>query len=117
MKRKIAFIALVTAAAILPLPAGAGSIYSSIEEKGEDYGDIYSTRGNRDIYTTGDDRNGLYTSKDNGAIYSSEDKREGAFTTKETPPDRSGVDDVQGADLHDGGGMVGSAYNGYMPGD
>lgn len=115
---KYLLIMALSAGFLAAAPAHAGSIYSSIEDEGEDYGDIYSTRGNRDIYTTEDKRNGLYTSKDDGSIYSSEDKREGAYTTGEKTPDPGGVDNVQGSDLKDGGAIgPGDVYNGYMPGD
>lgn len=86
---------VLAASVLLSLAAGPAlaNIYSTIEEKGEDYGDIYGTRGNRDVYTTMDDRQGIYTTQDSGMIYSTEDKREGAFTTAETSPAAS---DVQG---------------------
>lgn len=116
---KYTCMTILVAGCLMSAPtAAAGSIYSTIEEAGEDYGDIYSTRGNRDIYTTEDKRQGLYTTKDNGTIYSTEDKREGQFATEEQPPSESGVDGVQGSDLKDSGGMeADNVYDGYMPGD
>lgn len=95
--------------------SAAAQIYST--EQNEDYGDIYSTRGNRDIYTTADDRQGIYTTRDSGSIYSTVDKREGTYTTKEQPPAPGGTaDDVPGAELKDDGTVgAGSVYDGYMP--
>lgn len=112
MKTWIGFattLAIITTA----FPAQAG-FYST---EGEDYGDIYSTRGNRDMYTTADDRQGLYTTENSGSIYSTSDKREGLYTSEETPrsEDSGGV---TGAELMDSApaSSAGSVYNGYMPG-
>lgn len=107
---------LLAVPVLLSLLAGPAlaNIYSTIEDKGEDYGDIYSTRGNRDIYTTMDDRQGVYTTHDSGTIYSTEDKREGTYTSSETPT-LPVTQDVQGAQLMDSGLPADSVYEGYMP--
>ena len=106
---------LLAAPILLSLMASPASanIYSTIEQKGEDYGDIYSTHGNRDIYTTMEDRQGVYTTTDSGTIYSTEDKREGAYSTGETPP--AVAQNVEGAQLMDNELPADSVYDGYMP--
>lgn len=106
---------LLTASVLLPVMASPAwaNIYSTIEQKGEDYGDIYSTHGNRDIYTTMEDRQGVYTTTDSGMIYSTEDKREGAYTTGETTP--AATENVEGAQLMDSELPADSVYDGYMP--
>lgn len=111
MKRFL--VATTIFSSLMNSPALA-NIYSTMEDKGEDYGDIYSTRGNRDMYTTTDDRQGVYTTHDSGTIYSTEDKREGIYTSSESPP-VSRAQDVQGAQLMDGGLPANSVYDGYMP--
>lgn len=106
--------AAVVLAGLTAFPA-YGGFYST---EGEDYGDIYSTRGNRDMYTTADDRQGLYTTENSGSIYSTSDKREGMYTSDEVP--RSQDDGgVTGAELMDSApaSSAGSVYNGYMPGE
>jgi hypothetical protein len=106
---------LVFAISLMVASAATAAPYSSYESKGEDYGDIYSTRGNRDIYTTEDDRQGVYTTKDSGSIYSSMDKQEGNYTTEESVPAASGTD-VTGSGLMDSQTMEpDSVYDGYMP--
>lgn len=89
--------------------AHAANIYSTTENSDGGRGSIYSTHGNRGIYTTEDSREGRYVTRGDGGIYSTADKREGIYTSRDEPAPPT---------PHNGPeGMAGSVYNGYMPGD